>query len=102
MFNSVENASTIFDKLTEVHPRDDSDLKPEYCPSYPIVIANVSVGDGSHHGHATHDPGQEAKSLAFIDRNVICCIDYHDVTSYDLLSNDLLMDPAKKVHAKIG
>lgn len=46
--------------------------------------------------------GQEAKSLALIERNVICCIDYHDVMSYDLLSNDLLMDPAKKVHAKIG
>ena len=42
MFNSVENASTVFDELTEMHPRDDSDLKLEYCPSYLVVIAKVS------------------------------------------------------------
>ncbi|NMC34329.1 MAG: hypothetical protein GYA36_18020 [Veillonellaceae bacterium] len=102
VFGSINNASASYNKAIEIHPEDDSNIKPEYRPSYPVIIANVSIGDG---GVIIDLPritqGHEAKALVFLDRNVGCGITYHHGGTYDPLPNELLIDLANKVAAKI-
>jgi hypothetical protein len=103
VFNTADNASTFYDNRTEVHPQDDSRIKPEYRPSYPVPIANVSIGDRCViHDWPRITLGHEAKALYFVNKNVVCMIAYHDATSYDPLPNELLIDLANKVNAKIA
>lgn len=103
VFDSIYNASAFYDKCIEVHPQDDSNIKPEYRPSYPIKIANVSIGDKGAIMDGPHiTVGHEVKWLFFLDKNVVCGVRYHDMTSYNPLPNELLTDLANKVEAKIA
>nr|HQH80825.1 hypothetical protein [bacterium] len=75
---------------------------PDVLPEIPIIIANVSVGDGGIILDGPHITlGHEAKWLFFVDRNVVCMIAYHHAWAYDILPNELLIDLANKVEAKI-
>jgi hypothetical protein len=103
VFDTVDNASSFYEERTEIHPVDDSNIKPEYRPSYPTLLANVSIGDRGALIDGPHITlGHEAKAIYFIDKNVVCDIIYHDRTSYDSLPNELLTDLANKVNAKIA
>jgi hypothetical protein len=102
VFDTVDNASSFYEERTEIHPVDDSNIKPEYRPSYPTLLANVSIGDRGALIDGPHITlGHEAKAIYFIDKNVVCDIIYHDRTSYDPLPNDLLTDLASKVESNI-
>ncbi len=101
VFNSVDNASAFIDKCIETHIKDSSGLEPGTSP-YPVFLTNVSIGD---RGGILFGPGitpwNEVKWLLFVDKNVVCSIRYHDMTSYDPLPNELLIDLANKVESRI-
>jgi hypothetical protein len=103
VFDSVDNASAFYDKGIEIHTQDGSDLEPDHISSHPIFLTNVSIGD---EGGILYGPGitpwNEVKWLLFLDKNVVCSIRYHDMTSYDPLPNELLIDLANKIEAKIA
>ncbi|GEM_PF-3571643 len=100
VFNTTEDAMTYYN-ITAVADRPYQG-DPGVLPEIPVIIANVSVGDGGIILDGPHITlGHEAKWLFFIDRNVVCMIAYHDLTSYDPLPNELLIDLANKVDAKI-
>jgi hypothetical protein len=46
--------------------------------------------------------GQGVKWLFFLENNVVCEIQYQDMTSEDPLPNELLIDLANRVESKIG
>jgi hypothetical protein len=101
VFNTTEDAMTYYNK-TAVADRPwqgDPGVKPEI----PVIIANVSVGDGGIIVDGPHITlGHEAKGLYFIDKNVVCIIMYHHAWTYDPLPNELLIDLANKIEAKIA
>lgn len=102
VFNSTVNATAFYNERTEIHPQDDSDIKPEYRPSYPILLSNVSIGDGGSIIDWSHiTVGHEAKLMIFVHKNVVCGFSYHDATSYNPLPNDFLIELANKMEAKI-
>jgi len=102
VFNDTLHATAFYNERTEIQPVDDSDIPPEYRPSYPILLANISIGDsGSIIDVPRMTAGHEAKSLFFVYKNVVCGFSYHDVTSFNPLPNELLIDLANKVAAKI-
>jgi hypothetical protein len=102
VFNSTVNATAFYNERTEIHPQDDSDINPEYRPSYPVLLSNVSIGDGGSIIDWPHiTVGHEAKLMIFVHKNVVCGFSYHDVTSYNPLPNDLLIELANKMEAKI-
>lgn len=103
VFDSVDNASAFYDKGIEIHTQDGPDTEPDNTSPYPIFLTDVSIGDG---GGILYGPGitpwNEVRWLLFLDKNVVCSIRYHDMTSYDPLPNELLIDLANKIEAKIA
>jgi hypothetical protein len=103
VFDSVDNASAFYDKGIEIRTQDGSDLEPDHTSSNSIFLTNVSIGDK---GGILYGPGltpwNEVKWLLFLDKNVVCSIRYHDMTSYDPLPNELLIDLANKIETKIA
>jgi hypothetical protein len=100
IFNTTEDAMAYYNKtaLADRAYQGDPGVKPEI----PVILANVSVGDGGVILDGPHITlGHEAKWLFFVDRNVVCAIAYHHAWTYDPLPNELLIDLANKVDAKI-
>lgn len=101
VFNTTEDATTYYNKTAVADRPSQGD--PGVKPEIPVIIANVSVGDGGIIVDGPHITlGHEAKWLFFIDKNVVCGIAYHHAWSYDPLPNELLIDLANKVDAKIA
>ncbi|MDW5563511.1 MAG: hypothetical protein SA339_09825 [Methanomassiliicoccus sp.] len=102
VFSTADDAAAYYDNRTEIHPQDDSNIAPEFRPSYPVLLANVSIGDRGAVIDGPHITlGHEAKAIFTLNKNVACTIMYHDMTSYDPLPNQLLIDLANKMNAKI-
>jgi hypothetical protein len=101
IFNTTEDATTYYNKTAVADRPLQGD--PGAKPEIPVIIANVSAGDGGIIVDGPHITlGHEAKGLYFIDKNVVCIIMYHHAWTYDPLPNELLIDLANKIEAKIA
>jgi len=100
VFNTTEDATTYYNKTAVADRPSQGD--PGVKPEMPVIIANVSVGDGGIIIDGPHITlGHEAKWLFFIEKNLVCVIAYHHAWTYDPLPNELLIDLANKVKSKI-
>lgn len=89
VLDSIDNASSFYNEWIELDHQKS--------------LTNVSIGD---RGVIVDGPqltmGQGVKWLFFLENNVVCEIQYQDMTSEDPLPNELLIDLANKVGSKIG
>jgi hypothetical protein len=92
VFNTTDSATAYYDLITKIDPSLDTS---------PVLLANVSVGDGGIILDGPHITlGHEAKWMYFTDRNVVCGMSYHHLTTYETLPDSYLVDLAKKQEAR--